>query len=95
MKNKQPFHYQYSDNLDHTASFESATRSFDHFIMRSGLPNGPTFATIFHQYGPEYYEIGISDSPNECTVWNGQTRSSVTHHIGEVTQLDMNEAVGI
>ena len=52
------FKYRYDDDRDHTATFESATRAFDHLLMRAGLPNGPEFAFVYNaEDDSERYEI--------------------------------------
>lgn len=79
------FHWRYMDDSPHQATFESATRALQHFLMRSGLPSGPSFAAIYNNTEWKdrdkgipskdfYYEAQRAERGKSATVWhNGET----------------------
>ena len=63
------FKWNYRDNLDHIATFETRERAIQHFIMRNGLAEeyAPTFAAIYDEN--DFFEVTPSYSDKfDCIV---------------------------
>ena len=60
------FHFLYYDDHRHTATFENLPRAREHFMLRSGLLNGPDYCLIFDtDTGEKVYEKDLSEPIND------------------------------